>query len=147
MDNIKQIKNMEDTKKICTYDIANNSYQIIDNSSYGISTNIGFYSNVDNDIYGVMESPDGPIFFHNYSLYYLEKIEYQFIHNHIEEKVGKFELIIDGVVKESIIYRITPYTDYDPWSLEKDVDFFQWICQSQESVETKKKFHQYYTKE
>ena len=146
LSNIKLIKNMEDIKKVCVYDIENKSYQIVDNSSYDISTNIGFFCDIENDIYGVMESTEGPIFFHNYSLYYLNKLQYQFVHTHIQEKIGEFQLVVDGIIKECVIYNITPYTDYDPWSLEKDVDFFQWICQSQESIELKRRFHQYYTR-
>ena len=30
-------------------------------------------------------------------------------------------------------------------SSEKDVDFFQWVCQSQEDENSKERFHTYYT--
>lgn len=34
----------------------------------------------------------------------------------------------------------------DNYKIKKDVDFFQWICQSQEDVTSKDRFHYFYTR-
>jgi hypothetical protein len=92
-----------------------------------------------------MGSARGPVFFHNEKTYYLSEMDYEFSHRHLEKKIGSFQLIYAGKTCEDVTYQITPFTDYDAWSFEKDVDFFQWICQSQQNESSKKRFHIYYT--
>lgn len=143
---IKNIRNMDDTSIVCVYDINNITYKEIIDDSYKIKKDIGFYVKVINDIVGVMESTRGPIFFFNNRLYYLTECNYKFQQTNLNDTTGNFKLIIDETVKEDITYNKPVYTDYDPWSSEKDADFFQWICQSQENVTSKDRFHKYYTR-
>jgi len=142
---INNIKNMENIKEICVYNIENAQFYLTQNEDGNIKTNKGFFTKVDGNLYGVMESHRGPAFFCNEKIYYLSGIDYQFSHCHLERKTGKFQLIYDGKICVDVIYQITPYTDYDAWSSEKDVDFFQWVCQSQEDENSKERFHTYYT--
>lgn len=141
----KNIKNIENIKEICVYNMDNTQYHLIENMDGSIKTNRGFFTKVEGDIYGVMESTRGPVFFHNEKTYYLLDADYEFYHQHLEEKTGKFQLTYKGKVCEDVTYKITTFTDYDAWSAEKDVDFFQWICQSQENELSKERFHAYYT--
>lgn len=143
---IKNIRNMDDTSIVCVYDINNITYKEVVDDNYKIKKDIGFYVKVINDIVGVMESNRGPIFFFNNRLYYLTECNYKFHQANLNDTTGKFKLIIDETVKEDITYNKPVYTDYDQWSSEKDVDFFQWICQSQENVTSKDRFHKYYTR-
>lgn len=146
MEMIKNIRNMDDTSIVCVYDINNIMYKEIVDENYKIKKDIGFYVNVNNDIVGVMESNRGPIFFINNQLYYLTECNYKFEQTNLNETKGNFKLIINEKVKEEIMYNKPVYIDYDQWSSEKDVDFFQWICQSQENVTSKDRFHKYYTR-
>lgn len=137
---------MDDTRIVCVYDINNRMYKEIVDENYNIKKDIGFYVKVNNNIVGVMESNRGPIFFINNQLYYLLECNYKFEQTNLNETKGNFKLIINEKVKEDITYNKPLYIDYDPWSSDKDVDFFQWICQSQENVTSKERFHKYYTR-
>lgn len=143
---IKNIRNMDNTSILCLYDINNITYKEVVDDNYKIKKDIGFYVKVTNDIVGVMESNRGPIFFFNNRLYYLTECNYKFQQSSLNNTTGNFKLIIDETVKEDITYNRPVYTDYDRWSSEKDVDFFQWICQLQEDVTSKDRFHKYYTR-
>jgi len=147
MEKIKNIRNMDDTRIVCVYDINNMTYKEIIDDNYKIKKDVGFYVKVTSDIVGVMESTRGPIFFFNNRLYYLKESNYQVKHTNLNDTTGNFKLIIDEIVKEDITYTKPLYTDYDQWSSEKDVDFFQWICQSQENVTSKDRFHNFYTRQ
>lgn len=146
MEEIKKIRNMNNTEIVCIYDINNSTYKEVIDDIYKIKRDVGFYVKVGENLVGVMESSKGPVFFNNKNLYYLKGYNYEFIHSNLVNGKGNFKLIVDGVVKEDITYIKPLYTDYDQWSSEKDVDFFQWICQSQESDITKDRFHKYYTR-
>ncbi len=139
------IRNMDDTSVLCVYDVNNLTHEEMRDTNYSMKKNIGFYVKVANDVVGVMESSRGPIFFFSNRIYYLAEVDYKLRQTSLNKTTGKFELIIDKRVAENIVYNKPKYTDYDPWSLEKDVDFFQWICQTQESMASKDRFHKYYT--
>lgn len=142
---VKIVKNIENIKEVCAYNLDNAQYYLTNNEDGTIKTNKGFFTKANGDVYGVVESIRGPVFFHNEKIYYLFEMDYEFSHHHLEEKVGKFQLICAGKICEDVTYQITPFTDYDVWSSEKDVDFFQWICQSQENESSKERFHVFYT--
>ena len=144
---IKIIKNFDSPLEYCKYYLDSGEFYLIKRKNEKVNFNIGFYCNVKGGLYGVIATLRGPVYFHNSTRYYLTEIEYQFRHQHIAKKKGKFEFILDGNVCESVYYDIPLFTDYDVWSEEKDVDFFQWLCQSQENQVEKERFHQFYISE
>ena len=145
MNNIKKIKSMDNISDVCIYDIDNLTCNEEADDIREMDKSIGFYVKVGHQVIGVMESLRGPIFFNNERLYYLKEIEYCFSHRRLAEKRGNFQLIVNDEIKEDIIYDIPIYTDYDPWSAEEDVDFFQWLIKSTDGEEEIRRFYDFYT--
>lgn len=140
----RRILNMDDNRKVCVYNLEEKIYHT-ERLCKNKEVDRGFYAEVGDNVCGVMASEKGPIFFHNSELYYLLNLDYNFVHIHLEPKLGKFQLVTNNKIKEEIIYSITTLTDYDSWSNERDVDFFQWLYQVEESEEEKVRFHEFYT--
>lgn len=143
---IKYIMNIDRIRELCVYDLDTGKYEFKDNGNKLIKPNIGFFTKTRDDIYGVTESQKGPVFFKNNKFYYLSKLDYKFEHENIDDKTGRFKLLIENKIEVDVIYDKPKYTDYDPWNAEEDVDFFQWMCQDQKSESDKKRFHQFYTR-
>lgn len=141
---IKKIHNIDKFSEICFYDIENRNFKIETNKNE--KTDRGLFTKIGTDIYGIVESPNGPMFFHNQTTYFLSSLDYKFEFKHIYKKIGVFKLIVNGKIVEYIEYTTTPYTDFDTWSKEEDVDFFQWINQTDENIKTKNKFYVFYTR-
>jgi len=138
--------NMDKIRELCVYDVESGNFYFKDNGDNLIKPHIGFFTRVKDDIYGVTESPKGPVFFNNEKFYNLSELDYKFEYENIDEKIGRFQLLINNKIEKDIIYDKPKYTDFDTWNTEKEVDFFQWICQDQGQRTEKERFHQFYTR-
>lgn len=147
MERVRNIRNMDNTKYVCVYDIDNVLYQEVVDGKFEIKKDIGFYIKKNEDIIGVMASLRGPIFFVNNILYVLNDCNYEMKFSKVTDIIGNFKLIVDSIVVEDITYEFPKFTDYDAWSRQEDVDFFQWLYQSQESKEEKERFHEFYKRD
>jgi hypothetical protein len=143
---IKKIRSMDDTRQVCIYDTENRNYHIENDKEFSIKRDIGFCAILESGVYGVFTSEAGPVFFVNDQLYYLKNMNYIFTHRHLEEKVGEFTFTVDEKTELKIVYQITSLTDYDSWSSEKEVDFFQWLTNQHEKQEDTQLFQDFYTR-
>lgn len=89
MEEIKNIRNMDNTGFVCIYDINNSTYRQVLDDTYKIKRDIGFYVKVNGKLVGVMASSKGPVFFNNRNLYYLRSYNYEFIHSNLVDGKGK----------------------------------------------------------
>lgn len=143
---IKYIMNIDLIKELCVYDVDTGKYEFKYNEDKLIKPNLGFFTRVRDDVYGVTESQKGPVYFRNNKFYYLSEVNYAFEHENLDNKTGRFKFLIDKKVEFDVIYDKPKFTDFDPWNAEEDVDFFQWVCQDQKSKADKERFHQFYTR-
>ncbi|PXV84109.1 hypothetical protein C8E03_1362 [Lachnotalea glycerini] len=143
---IKYIMNMDKIKELCVYDVDTGKYDFKYNGDKLVKPNLGFFARVRDAVYGVTESQKGPVFFSNNKFYNLSEVNYEFEHENLDDKTGRFKLLIDNNVEIDVVYDKPKFTDFDPWNTEEDVDFFQWICQDQKSKSDKERFHQFYTR-
>ncbi len=93
------------------------------------------------------ESQKGPVFFRDDKFYRLTEVNYRFEHENLDDKTGRFKLLIDNNIEIDVVYDKPKFTHFDTWNMEEDVDFFQWICQDQKSKSDKERFHQFYTRD
>jgi len=142
---IRNIKSMDDVRQVCIYNTNDKSYHIENDEDFKLKRDIGFCAIIEDNVYGVFKTEDGPIFFINDRMYYLKDIKYSFRHTHLEKKVGQFIFSIDGKTELKLVYSITTCTNYDAWSEEEDVDFFQWLTQKHKKLEDIERFYNYYT--
>ena len=144
----KMIKNMYNMRWCCVYEVETGKFEEIYDEFFKIKNqDRGFYIKTGDVVVGVVNHFRGPVFFVDNRKYFLKEENYEFMHTHLQDSKGKFQLIIDGKEIESLIYnkvKIVP----NPWfgdNLEKDNDFFQWLYQVEESEEEKIRFHEFYT--
>ena len=64
----------------------------------------------------------------------------------MNDKTGEFLFITNNEVRIDEVYSITTLVDYDVWSQEKDVDFFQWLNNAVKDDMSRNRFFNYYTR-
>lgn len=67
-------------------------------------------------------------------------------HHKLNDKTGEFLFITNNEVRIDEVYSITTLVDYDVWSQEKDVDFFQWLNNAVKDDMSRNRFFNYYTR-
>ena len=146
---IKYIRNMDDVSLLCLYNLETGEYQIRKYSiplPAEVRTDIGFFADVNHDIFGVCSSNHGPVFFKNAERFYLKQIAFSMEHHKLNDKTGEFLFITNNEVRIDEVYSITTLVDYDVWSQEKDVDVFQWLNNAVKDDMSRNRFFNYYTR-
>lgn len=143
---IKYIINLIEFNKLCECNIDKRTFiEKKREPNYKITK--GVYSNIEDSVIekaGIVADKNGPIIFFDDKIFRLKDSKFDFNHNNLENLTGQFSLDIDGKEVINIIYKKN-YSDYDVWSNEKEVDFFQWLLDFSVDDSSKKKFIKMYT--
>lgn len=145
--NIKYIVNILNSKRICKYDVDNDSFSEID-SQEGLYLSKGIYSNIIDSNFkmaGIIESKDGALFFADDFRFIIKDINFEFHQSNLENLRAEFKLIVSDKEIVKIEYK-KPLSDFDAWSREEDIDLFQWLLRFCENQEMKEKFFRIYKK-
>ena len=85
---IKYIMNMDKIKELCVYDVDTGKYDFKYNGEKLIKPNLGFFTRVRDNVYGVTESKKGPVFFKDNKFY----LDISIVENNREKaiNIGKY---------------------------------------------------------
>ncbi|NQX67320.1 hypothetical protein HQN90_14460 [Paenibacillus alba] len=119
------LKNFKVEKYMCEYSIDLGVFrEIALSDTMDIHITRGYYSRVGNTYFGVFATINGPFLFINNSIHRFDS------NVKINLIVGKNEnevTFILGTTQFSMQYPREKFVNYDVWSDEEIVDFFQWI--------------------
>lgn len=143
---IKYIINLIEFNKICECNIETGIFiEKKRESNYKVTK--GVYSNIEDStikMAGIIADKDGPLIFFDDKIFRLNNYNFKFKHKNVGNLMGQFSLHIDGKEVIDITYR-KPYSEYDTWSKEEEVDFFQWLLEFSFDDNSKKRFIKMYT--
>jgi len=146
MSDIKYIMNIMKYNKVCKCDLCNSIFEeMIKNE--GIVISKGIYSEILDStvkLVGLVGSKKGPVLFLDRDQYVITNDDFDFIQQSIEGLKGKFIAYINGKKIIELEYK-KPFSDFDAWSREEDIDIFQWILRFSKNSELKNKFLRIYT--
>lgn len=146
MHDIKYIMNIMKYNKVCKCDLNNGVFEEMEKKE-GISISKGIYSEVLDStvkLVGLVGSKEGPILFLDREQYVITNTDFDFIQQSTEGLKGKFIAYINGKKTIELEYK-KPFSDFDVWSSEEDIDVFQWLLRFCENLELKNKFLRIYT--
>lgn len=142
----KYVMNIMMYNKVCECDLCNSIFEEVEKKE-DTTLSKGIYSEILDSrfrVVGLVGSYEGPVLFLDREQYVISSSDFSFFQQSIEDNKGKFTAYINGEKLIDLVYR-KPFTDYDAWSREEDIDFFQWILKFSENSETKEKFLRIYT--
>lgn len=142
----KYIMNLIEFNKICECNIENGIF-IEKNRESKYKVTKGVYSRVEGStikMAGIVSDENGPIIFFDKKIFRLNNSNFNFNHKNLENLIGQFSFDIDEKEVISIKYK-KPYSNYDAWSKEEEVDFFQWVLEFSIDENSKKRFIKMYT--
>lgn len=142
----KYIMNIMRYNKVCKCDLCNSIFEEVEKKEDTILSK-GIYSEILDSrvrLVGLVGSNKGPILFLDREQYVISNTDFNFIQQSIEDNKGKFIAYINGEKSIELQYK-KPFTDYDAWSREEDIDIFQWILKFSKNIEFKNKFLRIYT--
>ena len=146
MSDIKYVMNIMKYNKVCKCDLCNGIFEDMIKKE-GIIISKGIYSEILHStvkLVGLVGSEEGPVLFLDSEQYVITNDDFDFIQQSIEGIKGRFIAYINGKKTIELEYR-KPFSDFDAWSREEDIDIFQWILRFSKNSELKNKFLRIYT--
>ena len=126
MSTVKRLVSFHETRVVCVYNLEDGAYHIeVPPPRTAYNADDGRCAFVNEDIYGIISTPEGPVLFRNSQRFHLNDLRYKFTHEHLDPTVGKFQMFIDDKIEIEVVYPISIFIYDDLWLNQKDIDFFQ----------------------